>query len=356
MIKNNRNKFMASAAALALVATAVAPAAGAQVSTNADVSYSDVDPKSSHFPNIYKALDYKIMTGFPNHTFKPNQMVTRGQVVKALGKYVVASSGKPLSEFDLKDVPPFKDVPSTIKDQELYTFSLIVKQAGIFRGDNNNLMAGKLITREQMSQVLVNGFGLEDRPGNLSKITDNGSANSQYRGYIDILSENSVTTESVFRPKESTSRAQFASFLVRAYEIQHNEDRETPSQAVAAFELAMGGFVSVGEEFGFDVAVDPAKDNTFNISVPADAPEDGEESGTGFFQSLADEGIEKITIGGTAYTISDGEGNVASGAQAAKEAIIMAVGMENTVNITVEIPYADGTDVTTETYTFNFVS
>lgn len=233
MAKNTRNKFMVGAVTAAMVATAVAPVAGAQeVKPNADVSYSDVSPDSSHFPFIYKALDYKIMTGYADNTFKPTLKLTRGQVVKALGKYVVAASGKQLSEFDLTGVTPFNDVPSSVKDQELYTFSLIVKQAGIFRGDNNNLNASQLITREQMSQVLVKAFDLKDLPGDLSKVTDNASANAQYRGYIDILSENGVTSESAFRPKENTNRAQFATFLVRAYELANppvtNPDPELP--------------------------------------------------------------------------------------------------------------------------------
>ncbi|MFD1031851.1 S-layer homology domain-containing protein [Metaplanococcus flavidus] len=216
----NKNKFMTGAITAAMVASAIAPVAGAEeVKTNAEVTYSDVDPKSSHFPFIYKALDYNIMTGYADNSFKPNQKLTRAQVVKALGKYVVANSGKSLSEFDLTDVESFNDVPSTYRDEELYTYSLIVKQAGIFRGDNNNLNGAQLITREQMSQVLVKAFDLQDLPGDNSEVTDNASANSQYRGFIDILSENGVTSVSEYRPKETTTRAQFATFLVRAYEI-----------------------------------------------------------------------------------------------------------------------------------------
>lgn len=229
MAKNTRNKFMVGAVTAAMVATAVAPVAGAQeVKPNADVSYSDVSPTSSHFPFIYKALDYKIMTGYADNSFKPTKKMTRGQVVKSLGKYVVAKSGKPLSEFDVTNVKPFNDVPSSIKDQELYMYSLIVKQAGIFSGDNNNLKASNLITREQMSKVLVNAFDLKDLPGDLSKVTDNNTAQSQYRGYIDILSENGVTSESLFRPKENTSRAQFATFLVRAYELANGVPVDPP--------------------------------------------------------------------------------------------------------------------------------
>ncbi|MBX0316838.1 S-layer homology domain-containing protein [Planococcus glaciei] len=230
----NRNKFMLGAVTAAMVASAVAPVAGAEVNPKSEFAFSDVSADNTHYANIYKAFELKFMSGYQDGTFKPLQTLTRGNVVKALGKYVVATSGKELSEFDLKDVKPFNDVTSTHSDKELYTYSLIVKQAGIFSGSNNNLMPSQDINRQQMAKVLVNAFDLKDLPGKTTKVTDNNKAYAEFVPYINILSENGVTTESSFRPTETTVRGQFASFLVRSHEVS-----ETPAAPVEAATAAV---------------------------------------------------------------------------------------------------------------------
>lgn len=217
-MSTKHNKFMVGAVTAAMVATAVAPVAGAEVNPKSEFAFSDVSVENTHYENIYKAYEAEFMSGYQDGTFKPFQDLTRGNVVKALGKYVVATSGKELSDFDVSNVTPFSDVPATTADKELYNYSLIVKQAGIFSGSNNKLMPAQNITRQQMAKVLVNAFDLKDLPGDQSKVTDNNKAFAEFVPYINILSENGVTSESSFRPTETTVRGQFASFLVRAYE------------------------------------------------------------------------------------------------------------------------------------------
>ncbi len=211
---------MAGAITAAMVATAIAPVAGAQVNQNAD-TYSDVAVTNSHFDNIMKAKELGFLQGSPDGTFKPAVSLTRSNVVKALGKYVVAQSGGTLESYDVRGVTPFSDVPSTIADKELYNYSLVVKKAGIFSGDSNKLNPLNNITRQQMAKVLVNAFDLKDLPNRDSKVTDNNKALAEYRSYINILSENGVTTQAEFMPDTNVSRAQFASFLVRSYEASN---------------------------------------------------------------------------------------------------------------------------------------
>ncbi|MCM3089351.1 S-layer homology domain-containing protein [Bhargavaea ginsengi] len=217
MNRKTYRKFGTAVATTAMVATAVAPVAAQTPEVAQEFSYSDVPADYTHYSNIMEARSLGMLSGYQDGTFKPYQSLTRANVVKALGKYVVESSGKEIEDFDLTDVEPFNDVQSDYPDKELYTYSLIVKQAGIFQGSNNNLMPTNLIQRQQMAQVLVNAFGLKDLPDKESGVKDNGKAWEDFREAIDILSENGVTTEENFRPAESTTRGQFASFLVRSY-------------------------------------------------------------------------------------------------------------------------------------------
>lgn len=349
MKKTNYSKFMASAATLALVATAVAPAAGAQTSATAS-SYIDVSVENDHFDNIYKAQELGFMRGNVDGTFKPAVTVTRSNAVKTLARYVAYKEGKTVETYDVSGVTPFSDVPASISDKELYNASLVVKKAGIFTGDsNNNFKLNPLnkMTRQQMAKVLVNAFELQDLPDKTSKVTDNNRAIAEYREAINILSENGVTTQSVFMPAGNTSRAQFASFVVRAY-YASNPTEAAKEEVIADFETEMGGFQDLANDYGVDITVDFNAYKTFNVELPADLPE---VEGTGFFDSLAEQGIKTIKVNDTTFTISDGEGNVTEGAGAAKDAILQAMMVDQTFELTVDLPF--GEQIVSETYTFN---
>ncbi len=215
-------KFLAGSATAALVATAVVPAVAAEEA--AASNFSDVPASSSHFDNINKAVEYGLMKGYPDNTFKPDKSLTRSDVVKTLSRYLVDIHGDgDIDNIDLSDVEAFKDVPEDYMDGELYQASLVVKKYEVFTGANGNLNPSNLITRQAMAKVLVNAFDLELLDDAESKVTDNDMADEEFRSYINILSENEVTAVTNFRPKEDTSRAQFASFLVRAYETTMDE-------------------------------------------------------------------------------------------------------------------------------------
>ncbi len=171
------------------------------------------------------------MTGYDDGTFKPNKQLNRGDVTKALGKFVVARSGKSLDEYvadnNIASVPNFDDVPNDWVDSELLTFSKIVKEAGIFEGSDNKLMPTRLIKRDQMAEVLVRAFDFEDQPGKPDLVGVEGSG---YAKSIEILYENGITDQLDFRPLSPTSRAQFASFLVRSYDATVEPPTEEPEE------------------------------------------------------------------------------------------------------------------------------
>lgn len=188
------------------------------------IPYADVPVDSSHFQNIMEARTLGLMTGYPENKFGPSVKLNRANVVKAFGKYVERTTGKNVSEFDLSGVEPFEDVPPDARDQELYQYSLLVKKEGIFKGANNRLMPSDFISRRQMAMVLVRAFDLPDLPDVQSKVTDHDPAfGEEDRLAIDILSKHRITTVSEFRPRETTSRGQFASFLVASYHAVHDE-------------------------------------------------------------------------------------------------------------------------------------
>jgi trimeric autotransporter adhesin len=202
-------KFLAGSVSAALVASAITPVAAAETP-----AFSDVPADSSHAENIAKAVELNLLKGFQDGTFKPNQSITRGQVVKTLARYLESIHG----EVDTSDVEPFADVPADYADQELYEASLIVKKFDAFQGADGKLLPNNKISRQAMAKVLVNAFGLEELTDVESKVTDLDQADEWAREYIQILSQHGVTNVEKFNPKSDVSRAQYASFLVRAVE------------------------------------------------------------------------------------------------------------------------------------------
>lgn len=181
--------------------------------------YTDLADNDAHYDNILTAQDMGILTGYPDGTFRSSQKLLRANVIKALAKFELEMTGETLDTYPVNGVKAFKDIPATYPDKELYKMSLIVRAAGIFDGDpNNNANPAQLMSRQQMAKVLVNAFLLEDLADVDADVRDLDKAAPYFREHIEILSENGVTAVTQFRPTETTTRGQFASFLVRSFD------------------------------------------------------------------------------------------------------------------------------------------
>ncbi len=224
-------RFAMATASVALVGSAIVPVASAAPYYGwiSDYPFTDVPNWSTHYINVLEANELGVMTGYNDGTFKPNQKLNRGNVAKVLGKYVVSKSGMTLEEYvrehNINGVENFDDVPDDWADAELVVYSKIVKDAGIFEGSNNRLNASKLMPRDQIAEVLVRAFGFEDKGGTPNIYYDGETA---YAKSIEIIIENGISNANHYRPFETTSRSQFASFMVRAVKVSEGLDTEEP--------------------------------------------------------------------------------------------------------------------------------
>lgn len=199
------NKFMASAVAMALATSAIVPIASAAT------GFSDVLSTNSHAENIKQAVEMGIIKG-QNGKFRPNDTITRGQVVKILARYLESKHGKK----SYSKVLPFADIPANSKDKELYNASRVVKYHEALLVENNKLRPSDKMTREEMASVLVATFGLE-LDGKTVNVTDLNQVGRNHASNVQIIANLGITqTENGrFSPKQAVTRAQFASFFVR---------------------------------------------------------------------------------------------------------------------------------------------
>ncbi|MFY0741520.1 S-layer homology domain-containing protein [Solibacillus silvestris] len=211
-------KFLASATVAVLAATAVVPAASA-------ASFSDIKG-SGHENAITSLSEQGIIGGYPDGTFKPNQNLTRSDVVKLLGKYLV-SLGHEVPK-DYKTKMRFTDLTAKSQD-ELLQYAAVVKDIGVFQGSNGALMHRDQLRRDQMATVLVRAFKVINEFDYVeamketdykSNISDLNRTSTEHQESIETLAYYAVTKQKTFSPKDPTKRGQFATFLYNMLQIE----------------------------------------------------------------------------------------------------------------------------------------
>lgn len=222
-------KFMTTAATATLVASTIVPVANA-------ASFSDT-AGNTHERAIDSLVSQGIISGYPDGTFKPNRTLTRSDVVKLLGKYLVSQGYKVPSDYKTK--MRFSDLRSTSQD-ELLQYAALVKDNGVFNGSNGNLLPADPITRENMAVVLVRAYtniNNFDYLGHVmdqdfdEDVVDYNAAKAEARSAIRVLDYYNVTGVPNFNPKGFTTRGQFSSFLFKMLQVA------VPGEGLKAIEV-----------------------------------------------------------------------------------------------------------------------
>ncbi|WP_084543911.1 5'-nucleotidase C-terminal domain-containing protein [Paenisporosarcina indica] len=233
-------KFVATAAAATLVASAMPIAASA--------AYSDV-PSS-----LKKAVDYLtaqgIAQGYNDSTFGVSDSIKRGDAAKMIATAVgLNSSTAPKS--------PFKDLNSRVEGAVNALYA-----AGIINGKTKTTFApDELITRAEMAKILANAYKL-DGAGVKNTFTD---VNDHWDSYVNALLKSGLTkgkTATTFGANVELTRGDMALFIYRAKDLV-TSDKEAPT-------LTYTGSTNIEVAYSskFTLPVVTAKDNKdANVAV-----------------------------------------------------------------------------------------
>lgn len=226
-------KFVATAATATLVASAIVPVASA-------ASFSDI-AGNTHADAIKSLADQGIVNGYADGTFKPNTEINRGQTVKLLGRWLETQGYDIPADWDTKQ--RFNDLPVTA-EAELVKYAALVKDAGVFNGSNGNLNYNQPMQRQQMAVVLVRaidtvlGVDLVEEYKNADFTTSVKDLEKAFaaenREAIVALEYAGITVVDNFRPADTVTRGQFASFLYRTIEgeVEQGEAKITGVSAI----------------------------------------------------------------------------------------------------------------------------
>ncbi|MFF2178551.1 S-layer homology domain-containing protein [Lysinibacillus sp. NPDC058147] len=254
-------KFVATAATATLVASAIVPVASA-------AGFTDVE-NNTHKEAINALADAGIINGYADGTFKPNQTINRGQVVKLLGRWLETEGYEAPADWATKQY--FNDLPLTA-EKELLKYAALTKDAGVFAGSNGNLNYTQSMQRQQMAVVLVRAINeiydldlvAEYKAEKFkSEISDLDKAfSAEQREAITALDYAELTdaakqANKAFNPANSITRGQFASFLYRTINIDVETGVDASVKAINS--------TTVEVTFDEEVDTDNVKAENFKI-------------------------------------------------------------------------------------------
>ncbi|MBT2689208.1 S-layer homology domain-containing protein [Bacillus sp. ISL-47] len=202
----NHRKFLATSLTAAMVATAVAPAAGFA----AEVSFPDVS--DSHWAK--DAISYLVgkgaLEGRPDGNFDPSASITRGEAAKILA----ISLGLEIDE-DAK--ASFKDIPTNHWASK-YVAAIENQTKDVINGyTDGTFKVNDSITRQEMAKMIATAYGLEfDEDAVITDFSDNTSWGADTINTLVSLGIVEGLPGGKFGTQQDVTRAQTAVFVHRA--------------------------------------------------------------------------------------------------------------------------------------------
>ncbi|MEG0450434.1 MAG: S-layer homology domain-containing protein [Lysinibacillus sp.] len=291
-------KFVATAATATLVASVIVPVASA---AEADKKFTDIGGYNADVQEaIYALAEAGIINGTSDTTFTPGKSITKGQVVKMLGKWVEGQEG--FEEVtDWKTEQRFDDV-ALDGDQELLKYAAIASDYGVFEGNNGKLNASGLISRQNMALVLdrayeaLTGTSLVEIAAKVEdkKVADLATAKTEAQPAIQALRDLEITTVENFNPTGNVTRANFASFLYRAInvDVPANDVKIESVKATNAKTIEVK-FNTAAEAVAADFAVNKG---TVKVNIASVAISEDKKTATIEMTSKLTEGEYTVTV------------------------------------------------------------
>jgi hypothetical protein len=200
-------------------ATATAPPVTATATTTpCTAGFTDVPPSYWAYPYIQWAACQGIVSGYADHTFRPDNNTTRGQ----LAKMVVLAAGFPLVS---PPTPHFTDVPLA---HPFYTFIETAYAHGVISGySDGTFRPGNDVTRGQLSKMVVLSQGIPVSTPATPTFLDVPPAYPFYSYIETAVAHNIVSGYTCgspgepcpgryYRPNVSATRAQLSKMLYQA--------------------------------------------------------------------------------------------------------------------------------------------
>ncbi|ANB57575.1 subtilase family protein [Anoxybacillus sp. B7M1] len=176
---------------------------------SSSASFSDVPASFWAYQEIQRAYQQKLINGFTDGTFRPNQSLSRRHAVMMMNR---------LFHWPLHHIqPPFADVPIDLAGA--LSIYAAYDQRVVTGYSNGSFAPEKLVTRAQMAVMLARALKLSEHsfsgtPYPFKDLSDPG--HFAYDAVQQLADKGIISKQDYFRPNEYLTRAQFAALLIRA--------------------------------------------------------------------------------------------------------------------------------------------
>lgn len=190
--------------------------------TNCTLSFSDVQPTDYFYEAVRSLFCMGAIGGYPDGTFRPNAVSTRGQ----LSKIIVISKGWSLIS---PSAPSFPDVQ---RDNSFYTYVETARAHNIIAGySDGTFRPNANVTRGQLAKVVVltEGWPLSN-PGQAT--FNDVATNSPFFAYVETAVARGVISgynDGSFRPSSTATRGQISKmiYLASSSTVLSAQERQT---------------------------------------------------------------------------------------------------------------------------------
>lgn len=183
------------------------------------VSFKDVSSDHWAYEVINEMNQKKILSGYPDGSFRPENSITRAEFAKILVAAIVD-----------KDEPDGPTVSFEDIDGAHWAYSYIEKAnkylSGYSLGGRYFYFPDNPAVREDIAVALVLALNMQDEPyreDTIYRFTDKYEVSENFKKYISIAYENGLIKgfdDGTFRPQDKLTRAQVAQLISNALKIK----------------------------------------------------------------------------------------------------------------------------------------
>lgn len=225
----------------------------------ANPNLSDINGHWAEY-KIKQLVAFKVVDGYPDGTFKPDNSITRGEFAKIMRTAV---------ELDQERGTAFADTATYWGKDDIYT---LVKE-NIINTDEYGAKFGAdtNITRIEIAKMIIRGLGYEedakDLEGEATDFIDDNMIEDADKGYIILATENNIIAgyeDGSFKPNGEATRAEAVKMVVNMLDLTNfkiptaENEMETNEvyQAKVDNALADGTITDDEEDQLYDVSIE----------------------------------------------------------------------------------------------------
>lgn len=175
------------------------------------VNFSDVPADSNYELPIHFLRSRGIVTGYPDNTYRPQQVLTRGVAARVI---LSAYQNSPIYHLNVPDLDPASTFPDMNVTDPFAKYLVKATQLGIMSTDaNGNYNPQQSMTRAEFMKLLIYPSGIDISSYQTQKLYDDVFINSWYTQYMNFAGINGLILpdqENKLYPSQIVSRGEAA--------------------------------------------------------------------------------------------------------------------------------------------------